>query len=70
MAAYLIFTPQGRRTLDNMETALDDLASGLGKVRRALRRADSVVHEAAGAVDEVRAILRSDGTPLSKPVRP
>lgn len=57
-AAYLIFTPSGRHTLDHMDTALDDVALGLERFRRALRRADGVVHEARGAVDDVRAMLK------------
>lgn len=57
-AAYLIFTPGGRRALDNMDTTLDDVAVGLERFRRALQRADGVVHEARGAVDDVRAILK------------
>lgn len=58
-AAYLIFTPGGRRTFDHMDTALDDVAAGLDRFRRALRRADGVVHEARGAVEDVRAMLKA-----------
>ena len=58
VAAYLVFTPQGRRTLDNMDAGLADVTSALEKIRRALRRADDVVLETAGVVDEVRTILR------------
>lgn len=57
-AAYVIVTPAGRRNLDQMDAALDDVAAGLERFRRALRRADGVVHEARSAVDDVRAMLK------------
>ena len=59
VAAYLIFTPGGRRTFDHMDTALDDVAAGLDRFRRALRRADGVVDEARGAIEDVRAMLKA-----------
>lgn len=60
VAAYLVFTPHGRRALENVEGTLDDLAGALERFRRALRRADGVVHEARGAVDDVRTMLKGE----------
>jgi len=57
-AAYLLFTPRGRRALDNIDGTLDDASARLEQFRHALRRADGVVHETRGAVDDVRAMLK------------
>jgi gas vesicle protein len=57
-AAYLIVTSSGRGTIDHMDAALADVTAGLERFRGALRRADGLVHEARGAVDDVRAMLK------------
>ncbi|OFW03432.1 MAG: hypothetical protein A3I61_16670 [Acidobacteria bacterium RIFCSPLOWO2_02_FULL_68_18] len=58
VVAYVIFTSQGRRALDNIDGTMDELATALERFRHALRRADGVVHETRAAVDDVRAILK------------
>lgn len=64
LAAYLVFTAQGRTALAQVDPALDDLSQALQEFRRALRRADGVVQEARGAVDDVRAIMKGDDRPV------
>lgn len=60
VAAYLVFTPQGRRALDNMDATLDGVSAALEQFRGAIRRADSVIHEARGVVEDVRAVLKGE----------
>ena len=60
LAAYFVFTAQGRTALARVDPTLDDLSQALQEFRRALRRADGVVQEARGAVDDVRAIVKGD----------
>ena len=61
VGAYLIFTGHGRRTLDNMETTMEDVSRALETFRRALRRADGIVHQTRDAVEDVRAALKGEG---------
>lgn len=57
LAAYLVFTADGRRALARVNPTLDDLALLLQELRRALRKANSVAHEARSAMGDVEAMM-------------
>jgi hypothetical protein len=61
VAAYLIFTEHGRRTVDNMEATLEDATAALEKFRRALRKSDDIVRQARGVVEDTWAVLKGQG---------
>lgn len=63
LTAYFVFTSPGRGALASVDSTLDEVSRALQTVRRALRKADGVAHEATGAVEDVRAVLAGHGFP-------
>jgi hypothetical protein len=60
VAAHLLFTPHGRRMLAHVNPTLDQLLHQLQELRQAVGKAQAVVCEARGIIEDVRALSRAD----------